>query len=216
MNDIYYIQNEKQAFIKALTEFQEIKNPTFYHKLAYQYVLDGFIDKGTTVISRLIAMQQTISKEIEKQGLGMKEPPPQIILDRMDEIINAYLTDNPNTSDAERQNLIGKIFEEEFDGLYDENEKIDKKWLANYLSDKKNLPAEITIPLTPEMITDVDTINTSNLSDDDKEASINALFEENGKYEGYVKEDGSVDESVLFKETEQDLTSSELAEAKSL
>ena len=205
MSNIFYLQNEKRNFVDVLEAFQKIPNPTIFHKLAFRYELDRYINRAAEYYDNIQNMREEIQKEVDKQGLAHQEPLPPVIQARISEIIEAYTIDNPNITVEEQDDIIAYLFNDggEFDGLYKEDGTIDKAWLEEYLSYNDNLPDQLTIPFTAEMQADINKINaTDSLSDEEKQNMIDSLFAAGGKYDGYIQLDGTVDESKIIKPKE--------------
>ena len=212
MSEILNLQTEKRAFVDTLEVYQKIKNPTLFHKLAFRYDLDQYINRASRFLQAVLEAQDEIGREITKQGLGFKESVPQIILDRIEEVQEAYRAENPRITPEELNKITGLLFDEggELEGLYTPEGTINKEWLTEYLSYDDNMPENLTIPFTEEMQADIALIYAqADLSDTDKQDMTSELFAVGGKYDGYVQPDGTVDATKIIVKVEATTSNNE-------
>lgn len=198
-----FIQQEKRAFTDIVEKFQEIETPTLYHRLAYRYELDSRIDRAMNYLKSVSDIYNELTEIIEKNKLATENFPP-IISDRIEEIMDAYLEENPNLSLVERNQIIGSMFMDggEFHGLINEDGSVNQEWLTKYLADPEHQPQRVSIPFTEEMTQDaIAVLNREDLTDEQKDDMISAMFAPGGKYDGYIQSDGSVDESKIKKQS---------------
>jgi hypothetical protein len=191
----FNLQEFRVDYARWMEELQELEHPMIYHIIAYRYACDAYIDLVTECFDEVVSMTDQLLEQAKHQNMMYKDFPP-IISARIDEIIEAHMIEHPDTTDEERELLVGSLFLKggEFDGLYDEENNLNKDWLEQYLSDNENKPRLLNIPLTEQMAKDVLKINEDEaLSEEEKHEKASALFLEGGKYEGYLQLDGRVD-----------------------
>jgi hypothetical protein len=201
-----------EAARKIVEEYDAIKHPTAYHRLAYRYELDGHINRLTRMFGTIEEVYTEFYDLMDKK-LNLNMPP--IIHDKMVELTRAWEEKHPKASVEERQGFQYSLFEEkgEFHGLFHKDGTIDEEWLDNYLSNPNNQPKRVSIPFTDEMEEDAIAImEREDLSDDEKDRMVSAMFALGGKYEGYIQADGSVDESKIVSKRKQ--KSAEIESAK--
>jgi hypothetical protein len=120
--------------------------------------------------------------------------------------INAIMAEqerlNPDMSSELRTVIFDALFAPggEFDGLYFYNKQgklmMDEGWLLGYMTEcqEQGLPITINADFTPEMQEDMLAIRQLDISREEKDARILALFSDGGKYEGFL--DKTFDEQI--------------------
>lgn len=134
-----------------------------------------------------------------------REAIPPVIEVRLQEFFRGFKMINPNITLDDYDDIVSFLLSEKgiFHGLYNNDGTINRPWLDLYLQDNDNLPDTLVIPFTPAMQSDIIRISAmSDISEEEKQAFIDALFAKGGKYDGYIQLDGTVDEGQLVTSSE--------------
>lgn len=187
------IKKEKRDFTDMLEQYLSIKNPKDYHKLAYRTGLDIKLVKLTTYLKATLEIQEKIDEVNQKLELSETSDLPDVILDRIADLTEKD-PDYNNLSLDEQEKWIENLFRKgnELYGLY-KGKEIDNDWLINYLADEEHQPECFNFAITKIMQVDYDKIaNRDDITEDEKTKLINALFDEGGKYDGYIRDNWSI------------------------
>ena len=130
------------------------------------------------------------------QKRSWREAIPPVIEVRLQELFRGFKMINPNITLDDYDDIVSFLLSEKgiFHGLYNNDGTINRPWLDLYLQNNDNLPDTLVIPFTPAMQSDIAQISAmSDISEEEKQALIDALFAKGGKYDGYIQLDGTVD-----------------------
>ena len=206
--DVLHLQAEKIKIAEFFQAFEEIKEPTFFQKVAFQYRLNDSCNLFAhyyDIVADLIQHVSLLSEKFDTEIL------PPFIQCRIDAIMAELEQNNPELSAEEQGVVIGALFAPggEFDGLYVLNKDgkpiVNEIWLAKYMNycEEQGYPFRIKGNFTEEMIEDMENIYaTEELSSEQKQEQIEKLFAPDGKYSGFLEKayNSQVEEYIKFQD----------------